>query len=122
MELAYNAMYFVTWHVTVEVQYYTTSTKSAIVCPFVRIGSSCPLFRKRVCLPPWNQRGRGQHSLGGEGAGGANLDDWREILALCLLSVHVTIGGHRYFKGCIVIFTKAAQILLVCFLILTLQK
>ncbi len=37
--------------------------------------------------PPWNQSGRGgQHSLAGEWAGGVNLDDWRESLALCLLS------------------------------------
>jgi hypothetical protein len=27
----------------------------------------------------------GRHSLTGEGVGGANLDDWRGSLALCLL-------------------------------------
>jgi hypothetical protein len=29
--------------------------------------------------------GGGGHSLTGEGVGGANLDDWRGSLALCLL-------------------------------------
>ncbi len=37
------------------------------------------------CVPPWNQRGDGQHSLADEGAGRANSDDWKEILALCTL-------------------------------------
>ncbi len=55
------------------------------VCRFVRIGSHAPLPPVSV-LPPWNQRG-GQHSLGGEGAGGANSDDWRESPALCSLCV-----------------------------------
>jgi hypothetical protein len=32
-----------------------------------------------------NQSGEGQHSLACEWAGGANSDDWRESLALCLL-------------------------------------
>ncbi len=39
------------------------------------------------CVPPLEPRGGGQHSLAVEGAGGANLDDWRESLALCLLCV-----------------------------------
>jgi hypothetical protein len=43
------------------------------VCAFVRIGSPRPLYPKRVCssLVPWNQKGGRQHSLAGEGAGGA---------------------------------------------------
>jgi hypothetical protein len=46
---------------------------------------SSPLSRASVSPPPsWNQRG-GQHSFAGEGRGGANSDDWRESLALCLL-------------------------------------
>jgi hypothetical protein len=32
-----------------------------------------------------NQKGEGQNSLAGERVGGANSDDWRESLALCLL-------------------------------------
>jgi hypothetical protein len=39
------------------------------VCPLVGIGSSQPLPRKRLCLPPWTRRGEGAHSLGGEGVG-----------------------------------------------------
>jgi hypothetical protein len=46
------------------------------VGPFVRIGSPAPLSRKRVYLPPWNQREGGQHSLASEGEGGHNSDDW----------------------------------------------
>ncbi len=46
------------------------------VCPFVGIGSHHhPLTRKRVCIPPWTQRGRGatvQHSLRGEGVHGGH--------------------------------------------------
>ncbi len=55
------------------------------VCSNVRIGSLLPLFRKRV-RPPRGTIG-GQHSLASDGAGGANSDDWRESLALCLYSV-----------------------------------
>jgi hypothetical protein len=55
------------------------------VCPFVRIGSTRPLSRKRVCPPSPRTKGRRQPSLSGEGAGGANSDDWRESLALCIL-------------------------------------
>ncbi len=36
---------------------------------------------------PWNQRGGNTHSLAGEGVGGANSDDRKESLALCLYSV-----------------------------------
>ncbi len=40
----------------------------------------------RECVgPPLVPKGGGQHSLAGEGAGGANSDDWREILAFCIL-------------------------------------
>jgi len=35
--------------------------------------------------PPLRPKEGGQHSLSGEGAGGANSDDWRESLALCKL-------------------------------------
>jgi hypothetical protein len=37
---------------------------------------------KRVFPPPPGTTGGGQHLLAGEGAGGANSDDWRESLAL----------------------------------------
>jgi hypothetical protein len=33
----------------------------------------------------WTQRGRGQHSLAGEGMGGPNSDDWKESPTLCIL-------------------------------------
>jgi hypothetical protein len=50
-----------------------------------------PLSRKRVCPPPpLDPKGGGEHSLVGEGAGGANSDDWRESLALCQLYVSVS--------------------------------
>ncbi len=45
------------------------------------------------CVPPLG--GRGQHSLAGEGAGGANTDDWRESLALCTLRV---VDPFRVYK------------------------
>jgi hypothetical protein len=51
------------------------------VCPFVQIGSPSPLSRKRL----WNLKGGRQHSLAGEGSRGANSDDWRDSLALCVL-------------------------------------
>ncbi len=53
------------------------------VCPFVRIGSPSLFSRKRVC-PPLGTK-RGATFACGRGARGANLDDWRESLALCLL-------------------------------------
>jgi hypothetical protein len=56
------------------------------VCPFGRNGSHIPPFPQASVSPsPWNQRGGRQHSLAGEEAVGANSDDWRESLALCLL-------------------------------------
>ncbi len=56
------------------------------VCSFVRIGSAHPhLPPASVCPLPRGTKGEGQHSLAGEEAGGANSDDWRESLALCLL-------------------------------------
>jgi hypothetical protein len=68
------------------------------ICPFVRIGSPRPLSRQRVCPPPQNQRvGGGQHSLAGEGAGGADSDDWRESLALCILC-DLQIVRYRAFR------------------------
>jgi hypothetical protein len=48
----------------------------------VRIGSTRPLSRKQVCP---SLRPGGNTCLQGEGAGGANSDDWRESLALFLL-------------------------------------
>jgi hypothetical protein len=55
------------------------------VCPFFLIGYTRPLPVSE-CVPPlWNQRGGRQHSLAGEGTGGANSNDWRESLALCIL-------------------------------------
>ncbi len=47
--------------------------------------------------PPLTKRGEGQHSLAGEGAGGANSDDWRESLALCILCV-LTAQGKTMVK------------------------
>ncbi len=37
-------------------------------------------------LPLGRERGREATLVAGEGAGGANWDDWRESLALCILS------------------------------------
>ncbi len=51
-----------------------------------RLGRVNGLSRKRVCPPhPPGIRKGGQHSLAGEGAGGANSDDWRGSLAHCIL-------------------------------------
>ncbi len=45
-----------------------------------------PLQQASVSTPlPWNQKEGVQHSHAGEGAGGANSDDWRKSLSLCLL-------------------------------------
>ncbi len=55
-----------------------------MVCPIVGIGHPHPRPRKRVCLPPWTQRGE-QHSLAVEEVGGPNADDWTEGLALCVI-------------------------------------
>jgi hypothetical protein len=49
------------------------------VCSFVRIA----FVPSPVCPRP-GKRGV-QHLLAGEGAEGANSDDWRESLALCIL-------------------------------------
>ncbi len=51
------------------------------------------------CVPPWNQRGDGQHSLADEGAGRANSDDWKEILALCILCGPLPSQYGRYFAA-----------------------
>ncbi len=51
------------------------------VCSFVRIGSPAP---SSSVTPPPGTRG-GHHSLAGEEVGGANSDNRRESLALCLL-------------------------------------
>ncbi len=56
-----------------------------------------PTLRLASMSPPLGTKGRGggrQRLPAGEGAGGANSDDWRESLALCLLySVHCVGGG-----------------------------
>jgi hypothetical protein len=41
-----------------------------------------------------------QHSLAGEGAGGANSDDWRECLALCILCGLNSIPFRNTVKQC----------------------
>jgi hypothetical protein len=38
----------------------------------------------QASVPPPLEPNGGQHSLAGEGAEGANSDDWRESLALCI--------------------------------------
>jgi hypothetical protein len=69
------------------------------VCPFVQISSSRPLYRKRVCPPPLEPKGDGQHSLADEGAERADSDDWKEILALCILCGHLPSQYGRYFAA-----------------------
>jgi hypothetical protein len=64
------------------------------VCPLSELAPSSPSPASE-CVPPWNQRGG--HSLAGEGAGGANSDDWREGLALCLLCV---LQPYSYKTNC----------------------
>ncbi len=59
-------------------------SKYQSVCPLVRIGPLPLPFLQVSVSPPWNQKGGGQHSLADEGVGGANSDDWRESLALCI--------------------------------------
>ncbi len=53
------------------------------VCPFVGIGYPHPLTRKRVCLPPWTQRGEKQHSLACGVGGGTQF--WRLYRKPCTL-------------------------------------
>jgi hypothetical protein len=60
-----------------------------------------PLSRKRVCPPPLEPKG-GQHSHAGEEAGGANSNDWRESLALCILCA---VGQRGQFILFSVVFT-----------------
>jgi hypothetical protein len=55
------------------------------VCPSVPIGSPPPL--------PLEPKREGQHSLAGEGAEGANSDDWIESLVRCLPVVYSTVRG-----------------------------
>ncbi len=45
---------------------YFTASAYYSVCPFVRIGSPAP-STVSGCVPPWNQRGGGQHSHAGRG-------------------------------------------------------
>ncbi len=54
------------------------------VCPLVRIGS-IRLSPASECVPPGTKGEGGQHSLAGEGVGGAYSDDLRGSLALCIL-------------------------------------
>ncbi len=51
--------------------------------PSSELAPPAPFPPQRVCPHPLNQGAGGQHSL--RVRGGANPDDWREILALCLL-------------------------------------
>ncbi len=44
-----------------------------------------PLSQASVFPTPLEPEEEEQHSLAGEGVGGANSDDWKESLALCLL-------------------------------------
>ncbi len=48
-------------------------------------------------LPPWTQRGGGQHSLAAEVVGGSNSDDWTENLGLCILCAPI-IGAYEVRK------------------------
>ncbi len=45
-----------------------------------------PTPSESECVSPLGSKGREQHSLGGEGVGGPNSDDWIEGLALCIIS------------------------------------
>ncbi len=68
------------------------------VCPFVRIGFPPPpptsALQQASVSTLGNQRGE-QHSLAGAWEGwGANLDDWRESLALCILYAR---EGQKFF-------------------------
>jgi hypothetical protein len=70
---------------------YTVYLEIHSFCPIVRIGTSQPLSRKRVCPPPGTKSGD-TLSCGWRCGGGPNKDDWRKSLALCLLySVLFTI-------------------------------
>ncbi len=67
------------------------------VCPFVRTGTPPPPpppLPLASVSSPWNQR-RWEHTrLRVRGWGGPNSDDWRKILAFCLLVKAVTTGMH----------------------------
>jgi hypothetical protein len=76
------------------------------VWPFVRIGYSRPLSRKRVCPPPlnWNQMGGGgKIRLRVRGRGGANSDNWREALTLCILcgTLHTAHSQSDSYSTCL---------------------
>jgi len=63
-----------------------------------------PTPSESECVSPLGSKGGEQHSLGGEGVGGTNSDDWIEGLALCILS---GLGGRVERKKP---FTPATQI------------
>ncbi len=46
------------------------------------LGLHSPSSVSECVSPPWTQKGEEQHSLGGEGVGVPNEDDWKESLAL----------------------------------------
>jgi hypothetical protein len=52
--------------------------------PFSELTPPTP-FPASEYFPPWDQGG-GEHSLAGEGVGGANSDNRTESLALCIIS------------------------------------
>ncbi len=55
------------------------------VCPLVGIGTPHPPLPPSECVPPLNQRGEGHTCLWVRVWRSPNSDDWRKILALCLL-------------------------------------
>jgi hypothetical protein len=61
--------------------YSTVYLENQSVCRFVRIGYHCPLSRKRMCPPPWNQRGR-IHSLGGEPIRTTGEKTWHSVYSV----------------------------------------
>ena len=75
---------------TVEGLYYTLST--TVSFPLLRTGTAhAP--SPAIVPPPPEPKGRGQHSLVGEGVGGPNSDNWRKSLAFCLHTVWHTSGN-----------------------------
>jgi hypothetical protein len=60
--------------------------KNQSVCPFVGIGPTHPLPRKRVCLPPRTKGGKEQHSLVGEELRGTQFERLESWHSVCILS------------------------------------
>jgi hypothetical protein len=57
----------------------TKYTECQSFSPVVRIGSPAPSPASECCPPTFGSKG-GAHSLGGEGAGGANSDEGSDTL------------------------------------------